>query len=208
MTDQVMGGGIQTSRGLVEWLTRPVLRTPAALINRRMEATMNDPAVTSIPRRPLMRPRGMTLPELVAYETKYADKQPYGCWITTGTRSARGRYAVTGLRGENIRVHRAVLEVKIGRPLGALQALHTCNQTGCINPDHLYVGSNDENVRDRMKDHPVYCRHAKLSGAKAANIRERYATGGTSMRKLAAEHGVNPSTIRDLLRGKTWVQVN
>ena len=165
---------------------------------------MNDPAVPNIP-RPAMRPRGMTRFDVVDYETRFAIKHPSGCLIATGTKSRKG-YAQTALCGKNIRVHRAVLEVKLGHPLGALHALHICNRTDCINPAHLYAGRNDDNVRDRLNDRWVYSKKAKLTKAEAFSIRRRYAAGGTSFRKLAAAYNVNQSSIRDIIVGKTWVQ--
>jgi hypothetical protein len=66
-----------------------------------------------------------------------------------------GRYGKRTINGKSVFAHRHALEQKIGRALLPGEcALHTCNYTRCVNPDHLFVGSQQENViqgKERMK---------------------------------------------------------
>lgn len=49
-------------------------------------------------------------------------------------------------------LHRKVLEFKMGRPLApGMYACHTCDTPGCINPEHLYEGTQSQNMLDRFQ---------------------------------------------------------
>jgi hypothetical protein len=82
-----------------------------------------------------------------------------GCWEWQGHRTVfmSGRtpipnkgYGTSSYRGQNsIRIHRKMLEFKLGRPIGPkMQSCHTCDVPWCINPDHLYEGDNRRNHLD------------------------------------------------------------
>lgn len=70
-----------------------------------------------------------------------------GCWRWTGGKSKGYGYFWNGKK--LVRVSRYVLEHKLGRKLRkGMQACHTCDVTDCVNPDHLYEGTPQRNVRD------------------------------------------------------------
>jgi|SRR5438876_6466287 len=54
--------------------------------------------------------------------------------------------------GEYIYLHRYILQQKLGRPIkeGYL-ACHSCNHSNCIQPEHIYEGTNRDNYNDRLK---------------------------------------------------------
>ncbi len=76
------------------------------------------------------------------------DVRPSGCWEWTRYRlpSGYGRIHIDG-RMEN--AHRASYEEFVGPIPVGLHVLHACDNPPCINPAHLRVGTNAENVRDR-----------------------------------------------------------
>ncbi len=138
-----------------------------------------------------------------------------GCveWVGS-TRNGYGRL-VTGSRTNGTRksvsAHRAAYEAHIGPIPKGLYVLHRCDNPKCINPEHLFIGTRQDNVDDREKkgrnnpkplgkheNHP----NAILTwrGVKWA----RSATGKTP-REIADALDVSPRTISDVLRFKTWI---
>jgi len=75
--------------------------------------------------------------------------------------------------------------------------LHKCDVRNCVNPKHLFLGTNKDNVDDKViKDRQVYNigeRHGMhiLSDSQVEIIRQRYAAGDIFQRELAAEYGVS-----------------
>lgn len=74
-----------------------------------------------------------------------------GCWLMSGYKDKKG-YNRISHKGRAIIAHRFHLAVKIGRDLLPEEcACHTCDNTGCVNPDHLFVGSRYDNAHDAIK---------------------------------------------------------
>lgn len=70
-----------------------------------------------------------------------------GCWLWQGFIHAMG-YGDACYRGKNHRVHRAMWIVTRGAIPSGMHVCHTCDVRHCINPDHLWLGTNRENIRD------------------------------------------------------------
>jgi len=73
---------------------------------------------------------------------------------------------------------------------------HACDNPACVNPEHLLLGTNADNVQDRQerKRQAVKVPHEALDG-----IRKRYAGGGITQKQLAAEYGVDQSAISNII---------
>ena len=69
------------------------------------------------------------------------------CWIWTGLKDNDG-YGWFRLNGMK-RTHRLSVELD-GRDPTGMYVLHTCDNPSCVNPEHLYVGTQKENVRDMI----------------------------------------------------------
>lgn len=114
--------------------------------------------------------------------------------ITTGGCHSKDGYSIFQLGGKGVRGHRVSYCVRNRCSLDSIKGLvvrHKCDNPACVNPDHLEIGTNADNVRDRQlrKRQAVKVPHEALAG-----IRERYASGERQS-VLAAEFGVNPSQI-------------
>lgn len=72
------------------------------------------------------------------------------CWEWRGEKHEKG-YALLHVRPRMIKVHRVMLERRIGEDLGARFALHHCDNPPCINPEHLYPGDARRNLRDAIE---------------------------------------------------------
>lgn len=69
---------------------------------------------------------------------------------------------------------------------------HTCDNAGCVNPEHLVIGTQLDNIKDRQerKRQAVKVPHEALGA-----IRERYGAGGITQKELGLEYGVHASQI-------------
>lgn len=146
------------------------------------------------------------------------------CWIWTG-----GRFGTTGYGAFVVPVptwrgvawhregaHRLAYELTIGRVPDDMYVLHSCDTPECVRPEHLRVGTSQDNADDRSHrwyGQPVASRRrlrmatidhrTKLSEEKARLIRERYAEGET-MAAVAKNFSVNYQTVWAVLHGRTW----
>src|SRR5437764_13267743 len=73
-----------------------------------------------------------------------------GCWVWRGA-IVRGGYGTIYFRGKYRRAHRVAWELYKGEiPLG-MKACHMCDNPPCINPSHLFLGTNHDNVLDKVR---------------------------------------------------------
>lgn len=132
-----------------------------------------------------------------------------GCWLWTGARLPNG-YGRMSAPGGNKLTHRVAYEVLVGPiPMG-LYVLHKCDVRNCVNPEHLFVGTANDNVQDCMKKsrritmRGVMHGRAKLTAAIVALIRVSPLTIG----ELAKIFEVDPKVITNARDGTTWGHVN
>lgn len=71
------------------------------------------------------------------------------CYLLDKSNNRKG-YPQVSIKGRTKILTRLILEEKIGKPLGRLHALHTCDNPKCINPRHLFAGDNFVNQRDSV----------------------------------------------------------
>lgn len=92
----------------------------------------------------------------------------------------------------------------------AKHILHRCDNPGCVNPGHLYVGIERDNTRDKVqrKRHSFGERVAQsiLTEQAVLDIFRKYAEGVDQVR-LARKFGVSKQTISAVLRRKNWAHV-
>lgn len=142
-------------------------------------------------------------------------KGPDECWLWRASLSVSG-YGRIGLGGKRGRVEiasRVSWELSRGPIPEGLAVLHRCYNPACVNPAHLFLGTQADNVRDmyakqrgnRPKGEDHCC--ARFTTEQVIALRETYATGGVSMRELAQRHGVSHRAIGRIVRRVTWVHL-
>lgn len=141
-----------------------------------------------------------------------------GCRIWTGAiNRARGGYGVVQVKRwpfvQVWRTHRLAWTLVNGPIADGFHILHRCDNPPCCEPSHLFVGTNADNVADRIaKGRPngggcppgEDCWNRKLSEADVGNIRLRYLGSSATQQELADEYGVAQTTVSKLLRGESW----
>ncbi len=126
-----------------------------------------------------------------------------GGWLWTGDGKEDG-YGRMKFNGEMVYAHRLAFELFKG-PLDGRQALHRCDNRACVNPDHLFSGTNTENRQDmvdknrqaRGERHP----NARLSNDQVVHIKTLLGTGVLKQKTIAALFGVSHKTVSNIQTG-------
>ena len=128
-----------------------------------------------------------------------------GCWIWCMHIDEIG-YGTLRVNGKMAKAHRASWVAHRGAIPPQTKVLHRCDVRCCVNPDHLFLGSQADNVRDMVtkgrqhKFHGERNPNAKLTAADVAAI--RLATGSHS--QVARRFGVGKSIIGYIRSRHNW----
>lgn len=124
------------------------------------------------------------------------------CWLWLGS-GCSGGYGFFSENKKFYMAHRWSYERFVG-PLGeGLRVCHKCDVPSCVNPAHLFLGTDLENQLDALgKGRSA----RKLTPVAVIQIRRLRATGLT-YRELGMKFGVHLHTIRAVCRGKAWAWV-
>lgn len=138
------------------------------------------------------------------------------CWLWIAHRKQSG-YGTFNIGPRDYVASRVAYELHHGPIPAGMFVCHHCDNPPCVNPDHLFLGTPTDNGRDmvaKRRHHAAVSpetmprgeRHgrAKLDWGKVAEIRARYAVGGTTHRELALRYGVSRIAVLKVVRGQSW----
>ena len=153
-----------------------------------------------------MRPRNTPTNKEIFLE--HIKKSPNGCWDWEGYYT--DGYGTIRYQGKSWLAHRLSYKFFVG-DLRELQVLHKCDNRKCVNPDHLYLGTNSDNVRDRVsRNREAYRKgeanpRARLSENDVRLIRNAV---GLTNQAIANEFGVSYQLISRIRRKECWTHLN
>lgn len=136
---------------------------------------------------------------------------PEGCWLWTAYRNRDG-YGRFGFNGKSRAAHRLMYQWVRGDIPRGLVVRHSCDTPSCVNPDHLEVGTQRENIHDMMVrgrwGGPVGegNHHAKLTEDDVREIRERAAQGASAV-EVSQDYPVSPEQAANIISGRSWKRV-
>jgi uncharacterized protein YerC len=130
------------------------------------------------------------------------------CWEWKAYKDKKG-YGKFNLNGNTVRTHRVSWILTYGNP-GNLCVLHKCDNPSCVNPEHLFLGTYDDNNKDRNKKgrqaKGVNIKNSKLNELDIPVIRKKI-SNGESYRKIAKDYGISHVQIVYIKNKKTWSHV-
>jgi hypothetical protein len=129
-----------------------------------------------------------------------------GCWVWIGRRDRHG-YGLLRALGNRF-AHRVAYVVAVGPIPAGLSVLHRCDNPPCVNPAHLWLGTQADNLRDMVGKRRSGSRPERLSDAQVAEIRSRTPRPGIRQQDLADEFGVSRRLVGMILRGERRSRVN
>lgn len=138
-----------------------------------------------------------------------------GCWVWTGTkvgRDGRHLYGTVTFQRRTYRAHRLSWMLHFGEVPSGMFVCHKCDNPPCVRPDHLFLGTNADNMADmaaKGRAHrnlgPLNVK-SKLTPRDVQYIRRTYVRGSSTAGApaLAAELGVSSSSVFHVLNRKNY----
>jgi len=133
------------------------------------------------------------------------------CWDWTAYKTADGYGRMGGIGRKILTAHRVSWELHNGPIPGEMCVCHSCDNPACVNPDHLWLGTHQDNMADRDEKgrHTPTSgernRHAKLTENQVMAIRSEYP--GTGQAELAEKYGVRRKTISKIICRELWAHI-
>lgn len=135
-------------------------------------------------------------------------KRSNGCWEWQGSKSERG-YGRIFFDGKNQRAHRVSYMVYVGNIPKDMYVCHHCDNTSCVNPKHLFVGTSKDNNKDMLSKgrgtksrgsdhHMTKLKEGDVKFIKSSKMPLIY---------LQEKFGVSKSCICAIRRKETWRHV-
>jgi hypothetical protein len=132
-----------------------------------------------------------------------------GCWLWTAAKGHKGYGSF-----EHHNAHRIAYQLEYGPIPDGLFVLHRCDNPPCCRPDHLFLGTNADNMRDafakgrikRLGLQGERNHRAKLSAADVLEMRRRFAAG-ESRQDILRDHLIHKDHLNGILRRRTWKSI-
>jgi hypothetical protein len=148
------------------------------------------------------------------------------CWLWTGT-AERGGYGRINVGGKWLRTHRVAWELSNGPIPTGLCVCHRCDNPPCVNPAHLFLGSQRDNLHDMAtkgrhgsRARPDRVAHGERHGSSRltelevrdirANCRPARGSNlksSASLSGFARKYGIRLYAVQRIVSGKTWAHL-
>lgn len=134
---------------------------------------------------------------------------PGGCWLWTGGRTGPG-YGALSIDGAYVYAHRASYEIHHGPIKEGMCVCHHCDVPACVNPEHLFLGTHRDNMRDKAAKGRVNAARgedsgmAKLTKEDVLSIR----ADRRLQRTIAADYGISQPLVSMVKGRKLWSHVS
>ena len=133
------------------------------------------------------------------FESKFT-KHENGCWIWNAARRTTG-YGVFSFNGKPTTASRVSYTLYHGVDPGDLFVCHTCDVPSCVNPEHLFLGTNLDNVNDRIAKNRPAGRYSTLTEEQYLQVKQYLLDNSSiSLREIARRTGINRATVHRIAK--------
>src|SRR6185312_10444443 len=134
---------------------------------------------------------------------------PDDCWEWQGRRGVTGYGRVFLPGGKNWMAHRLAAALSGKVPGAGEYVCHTCDNPPCCNPNHLWVGTEAENVADMVRKGRQHHPRGELSSSVklSADVIDEIRLRDRPRKELARKFGVTVYTIDDVRRARSWQHI-
>ena len=141
------------------------------------------------------------------FEQKIMTIPECGCWIWMGSTNSKG-YPNFWHKGHSRHGNRVAWELYRGIIPAGLHVLHSCDTPSCVNPNHLFLGTNQENKNDSVKKsrHRWTAKYGDDNAQSKLTSQEvlRILSSGDPGYLLAKRFNISQQTICDIKKGRRW----
>lgn len=139
------------------------------------------------------------------------------CWEWNA--AYRGKYGVFSIKGKNIDAHRVSYTLFKGEIPENMYVCHTCDNTKCVNPNHLFLGTHSDNMKDAFKkgrlNIPTTSQfkvghkaiNSNLSDEVVKRIKLLLLNKTITLKEIAIMFNVKYQTIRDINCGRSYINI-
>jgi hypothetical protein len=134
-----------------------------------------------------------------------------GCWDWKGAKLLSG-YGKIVINKVQWRAHRAAYYLTRGQIPEGMVVCHHCDNPGCVNPEHLFLGTQQENLADmrrkgRMKTGTTTGEKHWKTTITAEQAMEIYLAEG-SHRRIAEQFGISRPAVTSIKNRRTWRHIH
>ncbi len=130
------------------------------------------------------------------------------CWLWRGALNTKGYGTFTLSSKHMIMAHRFAYELWVNKIPKNLCVLHKCDTPICVNPEHLFLGTQRDNVMDMINKRRGIIGElngsAKLTEKQVKEIKQ-LGRCGITQREIAIQFDISPTMVGQILRHKNWL---
>ena len=142
------------------------------------------------------------------FEEKFVKGCPDRCWEWMASKNGKG-YGQISVGNRTETASRVAYRIYVGEIPSGVCVLHRCDNPICVNPNHLFLGSQKDNIRDCSNKGRLFITsgernaHSKLTKMDVIEIR----LSSMPSSVIKDEYGVTKDTINKVRRRATWKNV-